>query len=59
MRCALCQRPLKRYAASAKIRGGLIGWGPKCALAAGQAKQSAKPRRKRDKQTLDWVEALA
>lgn len=59
MRCALCQRPLKRFAATAKTRAGLIGWGPKCSIAAGQAKQSAKPRRKRDTRTVDWVEAIA
>lgn len=59
MRCVLCQRPLKRFAATAKTRAGLIGWGPKCAQTAGHVQRQAKPARKRDTRTVDWVEAIA
>ncbi len=62
LRCAMCNRPLLRYAASAKVRVGLIGWGPTCAKAAGYVKQHPRQsasQAERDKRTIDWVRELA
>lgn len=60
LRCAECNRPLLRFTASVKVRGSLIGWGPKCAAVAGyEVKRYSKPPARRDQRTVDWVEAAA
>lgn len=55
LRCAECNRPLLRFTASVKVRGSLIGWGPKCAVVAGQVQKHSRPPVRRDQRTVDWV----